>query len=136
MVLRTRSNKTSQTVRLLLVIAPVLFILGYLYWWLTRPAEKRLDSVEIEIPPPTRVPLITKHDDLKKIKGIGPIISEVLRSQRIFFFHQIALISEDDLRECVSGAGIRLTNLSTWSEQARLAALEEWEKLRELQASI
>jgi len=136
MVLRTSFKKTSQTIRLLLVVVSAFFILGYLYWWLTRPAEKRLDSVEIETPPPTKVPLITKHDDLTRIKGIGPIISEVLRSQRIFFFHQIALISDDDLRECLSGAGIRLTNLRTWSEPARLAALDEWEKLRELQATI
>ncbi|RLD05883.1 MAG: hypothetical protein DRI56_08805 [Chloroflexota bacterium] len=132
----TNSNKTSQKTRFLFVIVPILLGLAYLYWWLTQPAEKRLSSLEMETPSPTKVPPPAVPDDLTKIKGIGPKISEALYSQGICFYSQIALMSETDLREFLSEAGMRLAKYSTWPKQARLAALGEWERLGELQAAI
>ncbi len=132
----TNSNKTCSNTRYLYIVIPFLLFLGYIYWWLTRPTEKRMSSIEIETPTPTGAPLPTKPDDLTKIKGIGPKISEAFYSRGIRLYSQIALMSEADLREFLSDAGVRIANTSTWPEQARLAALAKWEQLEELQDSI
>ncbi|MEA2009022.1 MAG: hypothetical protein U9O54_07860 [Chloroflexota bacterium] len=132
----TNSNKTSQRTWLYVILISVVSLLAYLYWWLTQPTEKRLSSLEMETPSPTGSPPPTTPDDLTKIKGIGPKISEAFHSQGIRLYSQIALMSEADLREFLSEAGMRLANPVTWPEQARLAALGEWERLGELQSAI
>ncbi|MBS1249059.1 MAG: 50S ribosomal protein L21 [Chloroflexi bacterium] len=141
MILRADSDHPTQCEKtqwswFLFIVLPILFFLGYLYWWLMQPSEKRLASIEMETPSPTKAPSATKRNDLTKIKGIGPITSQALYAQGIRLYYQIALMSEDELRGSLSKAGIRLANLSTWPQQARLAALEKWEELEELQKSI
>jgi len=37
-------------------------------------------------------------DDLKRIKGIGPVIQKTLNELGIFHFHQIAAFSDDNIR--------------------------------------
>ena len=129
----TNSNETSSDVKYMYILATFFIFLGYIYWWLTRPTEKRMSSIEIETPSPTNAPTTIKQDDLTKIKGIGPKIAEAFYSKGIRQYSQIALMSEADLRKFLSKAGIRISNPSTWPQQAGLAALGKWEQLEELQ---
>ena len=119
----TNSNKASLEIRFWFIIIPVVFLLAYLYWWLTCPCDERVSSGEMETPSPTKGPLVTKVDDFTKIKGIGPKTAELFRSQSILTYSQLALMAEKDLRELLKTARMYMADPSTWSEQARLAAL-------------
>lgn len=130
------ASKTTQKIRFLFFLTSLLVGLAYFYWWLTRPNEKQFSALEIETFSSTKTPPPRKPDDLAKIKGIGPKISDALFSQGVLTFDQLALMSEEDLRKLLSKAGIRIANTSTWAKQASLAALEQWEELDEFQAAI
>ena len=77
-------------------------------------------------------------DDLRKIEGIGPKISDILHENGIDTFAQLAETDVDDLRAILSAAGprFRLANPTTWPQQAQLAAAGDWEGLRALQGEL
>ena len=77
----------------------------------------------------------TKSDDLKKIEGIGPKISELLQEAGINTFAELAKTSQEQLKEILANAGSRYVsrNPSTWPTQADLAAKGKWDELKELQ---
>jgi predicted flap endonuclease-1-like 5' DNA nuclease len=75
-------------------------------------------------------------DDLKRVEGIGPKISLVLRQAGILTYMQLASTDADHLRAVLAEAGIRLADPGTWPEQARLAAQGEWEALSEFQGQL
>lgn len=77
-------------------------------------------------------------DDLRKIEGIGPKISNILHENGIDTFAQLAGTDVDDLRAILSAAGprFRLANPTTWPQQAKLAAADDWEGLRTLQNEL
>lgn len=87
-----------------------------------------------EIPPPPPV-MNTQRDDLRVIEGIGPKIEEVLYSNGIQTYRDLAVTSVDRIREILATAGPRYTmhNPGTWSAQANLAANGEWENLKAYQ---
>jgi predicted flap endonuclease-1-like 5' DNA nuclease len=74
-------------------------------------------------------------DDLKKIEGIGPKIAQILNEADIMTFAQLAATSTDRLEELLAAAGSRfkMHKPDSWPEQAKLAAIGDWEKLKELQ---
>ena len=76
-----------------------------------------------------------KGDDLKKIEGIGPKISKVLSQAGVTTFAQLSEMSEEEIREILTGK-VRIFHPATWPQQAALAAAEEWDKLGELQGSL
>lgn len=79
------------------------------------------------------------QDDFSIIAGIGPRVSEILRSARINTFAKLAVADEGRIRDILEAENpslLRLTDPSTWSEQASLAAEEDWEALSALQESL
>lgn len=88
-----------------------------------------------EIPPPPPPAMTAQRDDLRVIEGIGPKIEEVLFSNGIQTYRDLAVTSVDRIREILATAGSRYTmhNPGTWSAQANLAANGEWENLKAYQ---
>jgi predicted flap endonuclease-1-like 5' DNA nuclease len=76
-----------------------------------------------------------RPDDLKKIEGIGPKISQLLQDNGIVTFAQLANTSTDRLQAVLQAGGPRyqLADPSTWPEQAELAAGGAWDELQVLQ---
>ena len=70
-------------------------------------------------------------DDLRKIEGIGPKIAEILNEHGILTFEQLAETKVARLKEILEEAGprFRMAVPETWSEQAALAAVGDWEGL-------
>ena len=77
----------------------------------------------------------SKGDDLRKIEGIGPKIAELLGNSGIDSFASLAEAEVEKLKEVLAEAGSRykMHDPTTWPEQAKLAASDEWDQLKELQ---
>lgn len=78
-------------------------------------------------------------DDFTKINGIGPKVSAILRFSGLKTFSKLASTDVAELREILEAENprlLRLTDPSTWSEQARMAAEGEWDDLKALQESF
>ena len=73
-------------------------------------------------------------DDLTKIEGIGPKIAQVLADAGITTFAGLANTSAERLRQILNAAGsrYRITDPTTWPEQAAHAAAGEWDKFNDL----
>jgi F-type H+-transporting ATPase subunit gamma len=77
------------------------------------------------------------RDDLTKIEGVGPKMSKALTASGIDTFAKLAKSSEEQLRNAISSAGMRFSpSLTSWSEQAALAANGDWEGLEKLQGKL
>ena len=79
------------------------------------------------------------QDDLSFLDGIGPKISAVLRLAGITSFARLASTDIDRIREILEAENpnlLRLTDPSTWSKQARMAAEGDWEALAALQNDL
>lgn len=76
-----------------------------------------------------------KGDNLTKIEGIGPKISEILANAGVDSFAKLAAADADKLREILAEAGNRYKAFdpTTWPQQAALAADGKWDELKELQ---
>ncbi|TXD51262.1 MULTISPECIES: hypothetical protein [unclassified Polaribacter] len=75
-------------------------------------------------------------DDLKVIKGIGPVLEKSLNDLNITAYAQISKMTLKDLTKILTDAGInaKIYDLSGWKAQAKLAlagdmeAVKNWEK--------
>jgi len=79
------------------------------------------------------------QDDLSFLDGIGPKISAVLRLAGITSFSKLASTDIDKIKDTLEAENpnlLRLTDPSTWPEQARMAADEDWEALKALQNDL
>jgi len=79
------------------------------------------------------------QDDLSFLDGIGPKVSAVLRFAGITSFSRLASTDIDKIREILEEENpnlLRLTDPSTWPEQARMAADGDWEALSALQNDL
>jgi predicted flap endonuclease-1-like 5' DNA nuclease len=78
---------------------------------------------------------LEERDNLKKIEGIGPKISQLLQDNGILTFSQLADTSIDRLSAILRAGGPRyqLADPTTWPEQAELAAGGAWDELQALQ---
>ncbi|MBT8281622.1 MAG: 30S ribosomal protein S2 [Muriicola sp.] len=99
-------------------------------------AEKVAD--EKEAAPKKEAPKKAKKaaaDDLTKVEGIGPKISEVFNKAGINSFAELAEKSEEDLKTILADAGSRYAskNPASWPKQAKLAADGKWDELKEWQ---
>ncbi|QBA63278.1 30S ribosomal protein S2 [Muriicola soli] len=74
-------------------------------------------------------------DDLTKVEGIGPKISEVFNKAGINSFAELAEKSEEDLKTILADAGARYAskNPASWPKQAKMAADGKWDELKEWQ---
>ena len=81
---------------------------------------------------------IRHMDDLTVIEGIGPKIADLLHSNGIGSFAELAVQPVEDLVAILDrgGANFRLANPGTWPEQARLAAGNHWKELKRMQREM
>lgn len=79
-----------------------------------------------------------KKDDLKKIEGIGPKIEGLLNQAGIETFGQLSKAKADKLKSVLQNAGPRykMHDPTTWTQQAKMAAQGEWDKLATLQKEL
>jgi len=102
--------------------------------------KAELPEVELRKVEAPEIPAIASKaaaavDDLKVIEGIGPKIAAVLSAAGIVNFTQLAGLTPQHILEILEKADPRLLRLAdptTWPEQARLAAVGDWEALRKL----
>ncbi len=76
------------------------------------------------------------QDDLGHLKGIGPKVSSILRAAGVNTFVKLAATDLNRINEILVASNpnlLRLTDASTWSKQAKLAADGEWEELKRFQ---
>lgn len=78
-----------------------------------------------------------KGDDLTKLEGIGPKMYAALVAAGIDTFEKLAAADETALREAIETAGMSFSPLlPSWPQQAALAAKEDWDGLKTLQAEL
>jgi len=76
-------------------------------------------------------------DNLEMIEGIGPRIASLLMEQGITSFRALADTPTERLIEILDEANLRrITDPSTWAEQAQLAANGDMEGLQKLKDSL
>jgi len=98
-------------------------------------------SEEVEIEEEIEIEEVTADvvaDDLKKIEGIGPKISELLQNGGIKTFAQLADAKVEKLKEILEAAGSRykMHDPTTWPQQSALAATGKWDELKVLQDEL
>ncbi|EIJ32976.1 hypothetical protein Thini_0318 [Thiothrix nivea DSM 5205] len=78
------------------------------------------------------------HDDLQKLKGIGPTFASILHRAGIHTYQQVAETSPQKLQALliVEDEQFSQHDTSSWPQQAALAAQEEWDKLKEYQDTL
>jgi predicted flap endonuclease-1-like 5' DNA nuclease len=96
-----------------------------------RALEAQLEASRAEI-----VARAQEPDDLARIEGIGPKISQLLRQAGIRTFAQLASSGVDRLQQILDQAELRLADPGTWPEQAKLAAASDWGALEALQEQL
>lgn len=71
-------------------------------------------------------------NDLKVIEGIGPKIEQLLKSNGIYSWSDLANSPLDRIQSILDSAGeaYRIHDPSTWSKQAALAAKGDWDDFR------
>ena len=96
------------------------------------------EELDIEIEEVIEEEVTTKPDDLKKIEGIGPKISELLQNGGIKTFAQLADAKVEKLKEILEAAGSRykMHDPTTWPQQSALAAKGNWDELKVLQDEL
>lgn len=79
-----------------------------------------------------------KENDLKKIEGVGPKIEEILKTNGIRSFQQLAGKSIKELNQILHAAGNRfkMHQPDSWPDQATLAAKGKWKDLQILQDKL
>ena len=77
----------------------------------------------------------TKPDDFKKLNGIGPKIANLLKEKGILTYQQLSEMDAKQLTDVLQKAGVRVrqTDPASWTNQAKLAAEGEWDKIKKLQ---
>jgi len=76
-----------------------------------------------------------KADDLTKVEGIGPKISEVLTTAGIVTFADLAGSTPEAVKEILANAGgsLKSKDPTTWCDQAKMAAEGKWDELKKWQ---
>ena len=82
--------------------------------------------------------VVAGSDELTKIEGIGPKVAELLNSNGISTFKQLAGTPVEAIKEVLTAAGGIMANMnpSTWPDQAQLADAGEWDKLKQWQDEL
>ena len=77
-------------------------------------------------------------DDLTKIEGIGPKVSELLTASGVSTFKELSDASADSIKATLTEAGgvYAAMEPASWPQQAALAAAGEWDKLQTLQDEL
>ncbi len=78
---------------------------------------------------------ISEKDDLTKVEGIGPKISETLMKSGIRTFKELSVQKTDKINEIISEVKGNHDS-STWAEQAKMASEGKWKELDEWQKEL
>jgi len=101
-------------------------------------AETKVEELKQEITS-LQARMHAMQDDFTHIMGIGPKVSSVLRFAGINTFAKLASTDINRITEILEDENpnlLRLTDPSTWLDQARLASEGLWEALADLQDSL
>jgi NADH-quinone oxidoreductase subunit I len=98
-------------------------------------AGKATDD-EAETPAPAAAP--AKADDLTRIEGIGPKISDLLQAAGLKTFADLAAAKDSKLQQILAEAGsqYQLADPTSWPAQAKLAADGKWDELETMQDQL
>lgn len=79
-----------------------------------------------------------ENDDLTKIEGIGPKVSEALSKVGITTFTQLSEKSADEIKTILEEADghFNMQDPTTWPEQAKMAAEGKWDELKKWQDEL
>jgi len=79
-----------------------------------------------------------KADDLTKIEGVGPKAAEALVNAGMESYAKLAKGDGDKIKEILTEASSRMAHLdpTTWPKQAKMAADDKWDELKEWQDSV
>lgn len=141
-----QTAETSGTTPLWVPIVLIVIVLLIFWWGLGRSsgsqqtATEETEQAEEAAKTPaagTAPPSPKTPDDLTRIEGIGPKISQILQDAGITTFAALSATGVSDLQRIVKEeGGVRLAFPDTWPEQAKLAAAGEWEALDGLQEAL
>jgi small subunit ribosomal protein S2 len=98
-----------------------------------KEVAKKDEEAKVEAPAKKKVEV--QADDLTKVEGIGPKISQIFQDSGITTFAKLAAKSEDDLKAILEEAGPKFVskNPASWPKQAKMAAEGKWDELKEWQ---
>ena len=133
-------NDLIRTILLFLLLALFFWLLlRFLFDWQkdekVRVRRNMMDEDETK-PLKANEPAIV--DDLTKIEGVGPKISQILNDAGIVSFADLEATEEETLNRLLEKAGprYRMHNPETWPKQAKLASAGDWDGLDNLQESL
>jgi large subunit ribosomal protein L17 len=97
--------------------------------------EEKIDDVKEEV---AELQEEDAADDLTKVEGIGPKISQILIDAGISSFSLLAETEADKVREILAEAGsaYKSHDPETWPKQAKLAAEGKWDELKKWQDEL
>ncbi len=102
--------------------------------------EATKEAVEEEKEAPKKAPKAKadKADDLTKIEGVGPKAAEALANAGLESYAKLAKGDVDKIKEILTEASSRMAHLdpTSWPKQAKMAADEKWDELKEWQDSV
>ena len=77
-------------------------------------------------------------DDLTKIEGIGPKISQLFQAAGLRTYTDVANASTDRMKSILNAAGPRFKthNPGTWAQQSAMAAAGDWQNLKKWQDEL
>ena len=104
-----------------------------------KEAPKKEEAPKAEAPAPKKAAAAKSDgDDFKKIEGIGPKISELLKAAGIASFADLAGTDPEKIKEILAEAGSRykMHDPTTWPQQADMAAKGEWDALKKWQDEL
>jgi len=111
----------------------VPLVMGLLFWWWRRHTESQRSGSDDRVPGSIRLePAMEETEDLTRISGIGPKVSQLLLAAGIATFAQLAAADVDNLRRILRDAGLTMIDPGTWPEQANLVATGQWDELEAL----
>jgi large subunit ribosomal protein L20 len=94
-----------------------------------KPAPKAAEAIKA---------VAEKSDDFTRIEGIGPKIGELLHSQGLSSFADLAEAKVEKLSEILHEAGSHYASHdpSTWPKQSKLAAAGKFDELKQMQDEL
>jgi len=87
--------------------------------------------------PVAEAPAVAEPDELTKLEGIGPKISEALIAAGLDTFAKVAAASQEDFQAALEASGMSFApSAESWAEQASYAAKGDWDGLDALQDTL
>ena len=123
----------------------IIFILALvLVWWLmSRAADlSREESQELTTKilgneaKKTTEEVVQEPDDLTIIEGIGPKINQIFQEAGIQTYEQLSNTDLDTLKSLLEESRLSFADPKSWPEQAKLAYVENWDELEEMQDKL